>query len=126
MPKSYVIDRDGQSFYVLRDGISGSVSGNMLAGFYTRQVEGNCKHPRKENRATYTLMLVALYDDKGPLVLMILHHELGDRLMVFAVYIASFDELVVQFGDGWWNLHPPKVPLLLTHAPIRQTRASTW
>lgn len=45
-------------------------------------------------------MLVALYDGKGPLVLMILHHEPRDRLPVFAVHLASFEELVVQFGDG--------------------------
>ena len=45
-------------------------------------------------------MLIALYDGKGPLVLMILHHEPRDCLLVFAIHIASFDELVVQFGDG--------------------------
>lgn len=54
----------------------------------------------RERRATYTLMLVALYDGKGSLILMILHHEPRDCLLVFTVYIASFDELVVQFGDG--------------------------
>lgn len=47
-----------------------------------------------------TFMFVALYDSKGPFVLMILHHEPRDGLVIFAVYIASFDELVVQFGDG--------------------------
>lgn len=45
-------------------------------------------------------MLVALYDGKGSLVLMILHHEPRNCLLVFAVHTASFDELVVQFGDG--------------------------
>lgn len=45
-------------------------------------------------------MLVALYDGKGPLVLMILHYEPRDCLLVFAVHIASFDKLAVQFGDG--------------------------
>lgn len=48
----------------------------------------------------YTLMLVALHNSKGPFVLMILHHEPRDRLVIFAVYIASLDELVMQFGDG--------------------------
>lgn len=45
-------------------------------------------------------MLVALYDGKGSLVLMILHHEPRDCLLIFAVHTASFDEFVVQFGDG--------------------------
>ena len=45
-------------------------------------------------------MLEALYNGKGPLVLMILHHEPRDRLPVFTVHIAGFDELIVQFGDG--------------------------
>ena len=49
---------------------------------------------------TYTLMFVALYDSKGSLVLMILHHEPRDCLVVFAVHTASFDELVMQFRDG--------------------------
>lgn len=53
-----------------------------------------------EKRETYTLMLEALYDCKCPLVLMILHHEPRHCLLVLAVHIASFDELVVQFGDG--------------------------
>lgn len=47
-----------------------------------------------------TLMLVAFYNGKGPLVLIILHHKPRNCLLVLAVHIASFDELVVQFRDG--------------------------
>ena len=44
-------------------------------------------------------MLEALYDGKGSLVLMVLHYEPRDGLPIFAVDIAGFDELVVQFRD---------------------------
>lgn len=65
------------------------------------QINGSWKsNSERGKRATYTFMFVALYDSKGPFVLMILHHEPRDGLVIFAVYIASFDELVVQFGDG--------------------------
>lgn len=74
----------------------------------SRSVHGRCSPDQRQlksnsergKRATYTFMFVALYDSKGPFVLMILHHEPRDGLVIFAVYIASFDELVVQFGDG--------------------------
>lgn len=54
----------------------------------------------KETEATYTFVLIAFHDGKSPLVLQILHYEPRDRLPVFAVDIAGFEELVVQFGDG--------------------------
>ena len=37
---------------------------------------------------------------KGPLVSMILHHEPGGCLPVFAVHLAGFDELAAQVGNG--------------------------
>ena len=54
-------------------------------------------------------MLEALHDGKGPLVLMILHHEPRDRLAVFAVDSAGFEELVVQFEDGFGGVLSVKV-----------------
>lgn len=53
-----------------------------------------------ENEATYTFVFKAFHDGKSPLVLPILHYEPRDRLAVFAVHIAGFKELVVEFGDG--------------------------
>ena len=44
-------------------------------------------------------MVEALYDGECSLVLMVLHHEPRDCLPIFAVDIAGFEELVVQFSD---------------------------
>lgn len=50
-----------------------------------------------ESDATYTFVLITFHDGKSPLVLPILHYEPRDRLPVFTVHIAGFEELVVQF-----------------------------
>lgn len=55
---------------------------------------------KKESDATYTFVLKAFHDGKSPLVLPILHYEPRDCLPVFAIHIASFEELVVQSRDG--------------------------
>ena len=90
-----------RSLDVPRDDISGSTqstSSVLVQLSCPTDRRGGLKSVRARGiRATYTLMLKALNDSKSPLILMILHHEPRDRLAIFAVHLASFEELIVEF-----------------------------